>query len=219
MSWTRKVNHPSEVLEKGDVVEAMVLDIDPDQQRISLGLKQLAEDPWSDIESQFQVGDTVKGEVTKVASFGAFVELENGIEGLVHISQLSDEHVKRVKDVINVGDSVEAKIVKIDMEGRRVGLSLKDEDNLSSSAGGDSSSASLRPGEDLGDMGDIFASALDTQEEKAEEAPAEEPEKTEKAEEPAVEEAKEEKVESEDAEEAESEEAVEEEKEEEEKSE
>jgi small subunit ribosomal protein S1 len=158
MSWTRKVNHPSEVMEKGDVVEAIVLDIDPEQQRISLGLKQLEEDPWSNIESHFNVGDLVQGKVTKVASFGAFVELENGIEGLVHISQLSEEHVKRVKDVINVGDTVSARIVKIDTDERRVGLSLKaaDEEDFDAT----SMSANLKPGEDLVDMGDVFDTAM-----------------------------------------------------------
>ncbi len=158
MSWTRKVNHPGEVLQKGDVVEAVVLDIDPEQQRISLGLKQLEEDPWTNIESQLNVGDMVQGKVTKVASFGAFVELESGIEGLVHISQLSDEHVKRVKDVINVGDTVSARIVKIDLDERRVGLSLKEADeDFDSSA---MANSTLRPGEDLVDMGDVFDSAF-----------------------------------------------------------
>lgn len=161
MSWTRKINHPSEMLEKGQQVEAVVLDIDPSQQRISLGLKQLAEDPWSAIENHFNVGDSVEGEVTKVTSFGAFVKLRDDIEGLLHISQLSDEHVKRVKDVINVGDRVTARVVKIDVEERRIGLSLKtavdDYDGADFGAVG----GTLRPGEEIVDFGDVFASALE----------------------------------------------------------
>ena len=98
MSWTRKVNHPSEVLKKGDDVDATVLDVDPQQQRISLGMKQLMNDPWSDIDSHFKIGDVVTGEVTKLTSFGAFVDLKDGIDGLVHISQISEERVEKVKD-------------------------------------------------------------------------------------------------------------------------
>ena len=161
MSWTRKINHPSEMLEKGQEVEAVVLDIDPSQQRISLGLKQLTEDPWSSIENHFKVGDAVEGKVTKVTSFGAFVELRDDIEGLLHISQLSDEHVKRVKDVINVGDNVNARVVKIDVEERRIGLSLKTgADDYDGSDFG-SVDTNLRPGDEIVDFGDMFASALE----------------------------------------------------------
>ena len=106
MSWTRKVNHPSEVLKKGDEVDAIVLDVDPQQQRISLGMKQLATDPWSDIDSFFKIGDVVQGTVTKVTSFGAFVELKDGIDGLVHISQISEDRIDKVKDVLKPGQQV-----------------------------------------------------------------------------------------------------------------
>jgi small subunit ribosomal protein S1 len=125
LSWTRKINHPSEVLKKGDEVEAVVLGIDKANQRISLGIKQLDTDPWSEIDSRFKVGDIVKGTVAKIASFGAFVELEDDIDGLVHISQLSEDHVAKVKDVLNVGDEVEARVIKVDKVERRIGLSLK----------------------------------------------------------------------------------------------
>ncbi|HEY1082083.1 MAG TPA: 30S ribosomal protein S1 [Prosthecobacter sp.] len=125
LSWTRKVNHPSEMLKKGQEVEATVLGIDKANQRISLGMKQLETDPWSEIDNRFKVGDVVKGKVAKIASFGAFVELEGDIDGLVHISQLSEEHVAKVKDVINVGDEVEARVIKVDKVERRVGLSIK----------------------------------------------------------------------------------------------
>ena len=125
LSWTRKINHPSEMLKKGDVVEASVLEIDKTNQRISLGLKQLETDPWNVIDTRFKVGDLVKGTVTKIASFGAFIQLEDDIDGLVHISQLSEDHVAKVKDVIKVGDEVEARVIKVDRAERRIGLSIK----------------------------------------------------------------------------------------------
>ena len=125
MSWTRKVNHPSELLKKGDEVDAIVLDVDPQQQRISLGMKQLTPDPWSDIDSFFRIGDVVQGTVSKITSFGAFVELANGIDGLVHISQISEERVDKVKDVLKPGQPVTARVIKIDRDERRLGLSIK----------------------------------------------------------------------------------------------
>jgi small subunit ribosomal protein S1 len=125
MSWTRKVNHPSEVLKKGDEVDAIVLDVDPTQQRISLGMKQLAVDPWTDIDSFFKIGDVVQGTVTKITSFGAFVELKDGIDGLVHISQISEERIDKVKDILKPGQAVTARVIKIDREERRLGLSIK----------------------------------------------------------------------------------------------
>ena len=125
MSWTRKINHPSEVLKKGDVVEARVLNIDKENQRVSLGIKQLESDPWESIDSRFRVGDLVSGTVAKIASFGAFVNLDGDIDGLIHISQLSEEHVERVKDVIKVGDAIKARVIKVDKVERRIGLSIK----------------------------------------------------------------------------------------------
>ncbi len=125
MSWTRKINHPSEVLKKGDVVEARVLNIDKENQRVSLGIKQLEDDPWETIDSRFKVGDLVSGQVAKIASFGAFVNLDGDIDGLIHISQLSEEHVERVKDVIKVGDEIKARVIKVDKVERRIGLSVK----------------------------------------------------------------------------------------------
>ncbi|MGK0185079.1 MAG: small subunit ribosomal protein S1 [Verrucomicrobiales bacterium] len=125
LSWTRKINHPSEILKKGEDLEATVIDIDKVNQRISLGIKQLENDPWSKIDGRFSVGDLVKGKVAKIASFGAFIQLEDDIDGLVHISQLSEEHVTRVKDVLKVGDDVEARVIKVDKVERRIGLSIK----------------------------------------------------------------------------------------------
>ena len=161
MSWTRKVNHPSEVLEKGQKVEAVVLEVDSANQRISLGLKQAQPDPWSSIASKYAIGQLVEGKVAKLAQFGAFVELEEGIEGLVHISQISDERVEKVKDVLKVGDEVKARIVKMDEVDRRIGLSIKaaemsdDEFTLD-----DSMLEGLRPGEDMVDLGSAFDDAF-----------------------------------------------------------
>ena len=125
VSWTRKINHPSEALKKGDEVEAVVIEIDKANQRISLGMKQLDNDPWANIDGKFHVGDLVKGTVTKLASFGAFIQLKDDIDGLVHISQLSEDHVNRVKDVLKVGQEVEARVIKVDKVERRIGLSIK----------------------------------------------------------------------------------------------
>src|SRR5436189_278889 len=125
LSWTRKINHPSEMFKKGDEVEAVVIDIDKVTQRISLGIKQLAEDPWKTIDEKYKSGDLVTGKVTKLASFGAFVQLQDDIDGLVHISQLSEDHVAKVKDVLKVGQEVEARVIKVDKVERRIGLSIK----------------------------------------------------------------------------------------------
>src|SRR5476651_1073329 len=125
MSWTRKINHPSEVLKKGDEVEATVLEVDRPNQRIALGMKQLGTDPWANIETLYKVGDLVQGKVTKLASFGAFVGLQHEIDGLVHISQVTEDHVDKIKNVLKVGQDVNARVVKIDKGERRIGLSIK----------------------------------------------------------------------------------------------
>jgi len=125
MSWTRKINHPSEVMKKGDEIEATVLEVDRPNQRIALGMKQLGTDPWSNIETLYKVGDLVTGKVTKLASFGAFVGLQHEIDGLVHISQISEERVEKIKNVLKVGQDVSARVVKIDKGERRIGLSIK----------------------------------------------------------------------------------------------
>ena len=150
MSWTRKINHPSELMKKNDEVEAVVLSIDKENRRVSLGIKQLDEDPWSNIDNRFKVGDLVKGTVAKIASFGAFVSLNGDIDGLIHISQLSEEHVERVKDVLKVGDEVEARVIKVDKVERRIGLSIKAVDYSEEELQKESASfESLRPSSDL----------------------------------------------------------------------
>ncbi len=161
MSWTRKINHPTEVLQKGHEVEAVVLEVDPSNQRISLGLKQATDDPWNTITARYRVGQMVTGQVSKVASFGAFIELEEGVDGLVHISQISDDHVEKVKDALKVGDDVEARIVRIDRDERRIGLSIKaasgteEEMDLSEDL-----MAELKPGENMVGLASAFDEAL-----------------------------------------------------------
>ena len=162
MSWTRKINNPSELLNAGDEVEAIILDINPEQQRVSLGLKQLENDPWENIEQLYKIGDVVKGKVTKITAFGAFVELSHRIDGLVHISQISKDHVEKVKDKLALNQDIEARVIKIDRDERRIGLSIKaldegfSEDDLK--AAGEEVSAALKPGEALGDMSKVFDS-------------------------------------------------------------
>ncbi len=165
MSWTRKINNPNEVLKVGDEVDAVILDIDPQQQRISLGLKQTEDDPWANIETLYKIGDVVKGKVTKITAFGAFIELSHKIDGLVHISQISKDRVEKVKDKLALGQEIEARVIKIDKEERRIGLSIKaleegyTEDDLK--AAGEEVSAALKPGAALVDMGKVIGDALD----------------------------------------------------------
>jgi small subunit ribosomal protein S1 len=163
MSWTRKINHPSEQVKKGDEVEAVVIDIDKNAQRISLGMKQIEEDPWKAIETRYKIGDKVKGKVTKLATFGAFVELDGDIDGLVHISQLREDRVEKVKDVLKVGDEIEARVIKVDKGERRIGLSIKaanysEEDMRKEAAAFDTA---IKPGEDLVGLDQAFASAFE----------------------------------------------------------
>ena len=124
LSWSH-VNHPSEVLEIGQTVQVKVLDIDRERQRISLGLKQTQTDPWQQVIDMHGEGDIVTGKVTKVVTFGAFVEILPGVEGLVHISELAQHHVENPREVVSQGDEVQAKIIEIDGERRRLSLSLK----------------------------------------------------------------------------------------------
>ena len=129
MSWTRKVTHPSEVVDKGQEVECKVLSVDQQRRRIALGLKQMQEDPWnSDIPDRYKPGDVVKGTITKLTNFGVFVGLEDGLEGLLHISELSDDKVENPEEVVNVGDQLEVKILRVDTDDRKIGLSRKQVD-------------------------------------------------------------------------------------------
>jgi small subunit ribosomal protein S1 len=125
MSWTRRINHPSELVKKGDEVEAVVLDIDVENERLSLGLKQLSENPWRDAENRFFIGNNVKGKIVRITDFGVFVELEGGgIEGLVHVSELGKDKTES-ENAHNVGDELIMKVIKVDVEERRIGLSVR----------------------------------------------------------------------------------------------
>ena len=125
LHWSKKVKHPSELYKKGDDVEAVVLGIDVDNERISLGIKQLTEDPWSQVPRRYPVGTRVKGAVTSLTDFGAFVELEEGVEGLIHVSQLSNERVDKPSSLFKLGDVVEAEVTNVDSREKRIGLSIK----------------------------------------------------------------------------------------------
>ena len=160
MSWTRKINNPNEVLKPGQEVDAVILDINPELQRVSLGLKQAESDPWANIDSIYKVGDVVRGKVTKIAQFGAFVELSNKIDGLIHISQLSREHVAKVRDVLNEGDEVEARVIKVNPEARQIGLSIKAVGEDFTEADMKEAEAAymqtLKPGEGIGEIGGLL---------------------------------------------------------------
>ena len=125
LSWTERIKHPSEVLSKGDEVDALVLAIDKKKERISLGIKQLSEDPWKSVADGLSIGAVVEGTVSKTTDFGAFVDLGNDVECLIHISELSAQQVKMVTDVVKVGDKVRAQVIKLDPEERKIGLSIR----------------------------------------------------------------------------------------------
>lgn len=126
MSWTRKVTHPNEVVQKGQKVTCVVLNVDQEKKRVALGLKQMATDPWdTDIPGQYKPGQVVKGKVTKITNFGVFVELQPGLEGLLHISELSDDKVESPEDLVKVNDEIEVKVLRVDTKDRKIGLSRK----------------------------------------------------------------------------------------------
>lgn len=126
LSWIKKVSHPSEVLRKGDVVDAVILSVDKESKKITLGVKQLSTNPWESIEKTMPVGSLVKGKVTKITAFGAFVELDSGIEGLIHVTELSDQAFGKVEDVVAKNDEVTAKVIKLDPEHKKIALSIKE---------------------------------------------------------------------------------------------
>ena len=180
MSWTRKISHPSELVEKGQEIECKVLSVDQERRRIALGLKQMDEDPWAtDIPNRYQQGQLVKGAVTKITNFGVFVGLEDGLEGLLHISELADHKVENPQDVVNVGDELEVKILRVDSEERKIGLSRKrvewaEEDEAAAEAAEAAEAAAKEPPADLkggigSDSGPLFKSAAATDTAVAEE--------------------------------------------------
>ncbi len=150
MSWTRKISHPSEMLEKGQEIECKVISVDQDRRRIALGLKQMDNDPWAtDIPDRYQAGQVITGAVTKITNFGVFVGLEDGLEGLLHISELADHKVENPEEIVKVGDQIEVKILRVDTEDRKIGLSRKrvewaeDEDTLAAAADATGSSSGV----------------------------------------------------------------------------
>ncbi|MEX0642928.1 MAG: 30S ribosomal protein S1 [Pirellulales bacterium] len=175
MSWTRKIGHPSEVVEKGQEVECKVVSVDQERRRIALGLKQMDEDPWeTDIPNRYQPGQRVTGKVTKITNFGVFVGLEDGLEGLLHISELADHKVENPEDVVKVGEEIEVKILRVDSEERKIGLSRKrvewsddqlaEEEAVDSEAGGAGAAAELKGG--VGSTsGPLFKSASQAKQE------------------------------------------------------
>src|SRR5947209_7890807 len=167
ISWTRKINHPSEVLKKGDEVEAVVLEVDKSNQRIAVGLKQLSTDPWESIDQLYKVGDLVTGKVTKLASFGAFIGLQHEIDGLVHISQISEDRVDKIKNVLKVGQEVTARVIKIDKGDRRIGLSIKAANYSNEQLKAEQAVLdALKPGEDLVALQHAFDAADEARQEE-----------------------------------------------------
>lgn len=126
MSWTQKVTHPSEMLEKGQEVEVKILSIDPENEKISVGLKQMENDPWLEVVEQTPIGSHVEVEVAKLVSFGAFAKLDNGVEGLIHVSEISDDRVQKPEEVLSIGDKVTAKVISVDPVERKIGLSVRE---------------------------------------------------------------------------------------------
>ena len=126
MSWTRNVGHPSEILRKGQELETQILNIDRDNKRISLGLKQIQPDPWATVSQRYPMGSRVTGKVVRLTDFGAFVELEAGVDGLLHISQMSNRPISRPDEVVSVGDELTLLVIRVDPNERRIGLSLKE---------------------------------------------------------------------------------------------
>ncbi len=125
LSWTQRIKHPSEVLKKGQAVQAVVLNVDKENERLSLGLKQLEPDPWTLVPEKYDVGQDVQVKIVKVTNFGAFAELEDGVEGLIHLSELSHDKIDNPEDIVSVGQELEAKIIKVDAETHKIGLSLR----------------------------------------------------------------------------------------------
>jgi len=186
ISWTKKVNHPSEVLERGKEIQVKILSIDPNNEKISVGLKQLESDPWQSVVERTPIGAHVEVEIAKLVSFGAFAKLENGVEGLIHVSELSDERVQKPEEVLSVGDTVQAKVISIDPVDRKIGLSIREykrdlEQGITSEYAA-SGAASVSIGEVLGDFvpKSLLRGALDPsqaanellQEDSAADAPA-----------------------------------------------
>ena len=185
MSWTKKVNHPSEVVKKGETVRTVILSVDQDKKRVALGLKQLFEDPWeNDIPQRYRDSEIVNGKITKLASFGAFVELEPELEGLLHISEMSNKKIAGSEDAVKVGQTVQLKVIKVDRDARKIGLSLKRLEPDEAEA-----ASTIAPAESTGPVA-LEITPHDESEKPAEAVKPEEPKEAPKAEELKAEEVK-----------------------------
>jgi small subunit ribosomal protein S1 len=154
LSWTKKIRHPNELYKVGDVVRAKVLTVDKENEKFTLGIKQLADDPWLDVPNRYPVGTLLTGTITNITDFGLFVEVEEGIEGLVHVSEMSKKKIKSPKEAFNEGDSIEAKVIHVSADERRLGLSLKQQDDRKRSGAGEfrTTQSGTMTGSNLGDM-------------------------------------------------------------------
>ncbi len=178
MSWTRRIKHPSEILKKGDMADAVILNIDTDNQRLSLGIKQLQPNAWDGFFNEFQVGDRIQGKIVRTTDFGVFVELREGVEGLVHVSELDKDRVERPEDKFSVGDSLDMKIVKMEPAEKKIGLSVKavqmeSEDDVVSSYMHDSSEGAIALGDVVGKELSKLRSHISESQAEAEETAAE----------------------------------------------
>jgi small subunit ribosomal protein S1 len=159
ISWIQRLKHPSEAFKKGQEVQAIVLNIDKENQRFSLGIKQIQKNPWDEVHHRFKVGQLVKGKVTNVTKFGAFVEIEPGIEGLVHISELSHQRVEKASEVTKVGDEIQTVVINVDPKKHKIGLSIKDIDRYQSSSSRKESTAAYD--DDTSDFGRMLKEGLE----------------------------------------------------------
>ena len=182
MSWTRKVSHPNEIVEKGQAIECRVLSVDQDRRRIALGFKQMSEDPWAkDIPGKYEPGQLVTGTVTKITNFGVFVGLENGLEGLLHISELADHKVENPEEIVQVGEEIEVKILRVDSDERKIGLSRKrvewaEEAEAEATGQASDAATAATPVEELkGGVGDSSGPLIQPIQPAPEEQPAAEP--------------------------------------------
>ncbi len=166
MSWTKKVAHPSEMLERNQELEVKVLSIDADNEKISVGLKQLDRDPWQEVVEAHPIGSTVEAEIAKLVSFGAFARLENGVEGLIHVSEISEDRIQKPEEALSVGDKVTCKVISIDAEDRKIGLSMRENPEMTTgttSFYGDGGEASVSLGEVVGEAVSRSLAAQDQQ--------------------------------------------------------
>jgi small subunit ribosomal protein S1 len=164
LSWTEHVKNPADMFKKGDIIEAIITDINKQKKKVSLGIKQLAENPWDLIEQQYPIGSMIEGEVSKIADFGAFIKLSNGIEGLIHISELSENPVNKVEDVLQVGQKATFRVIKVSKEEQKLGLTLKkeapEEPKTKKESAGDEKRAARRAKVESTQVGDKMKSQL-----------------------------------------------------------